>query len=143
MTESNAKHNNKELELRKLMRRLKIYHKDIKEQFVRSSGPGGQNVNKVSTCVVLQHVPTGLTVKSQKERSQALNRYHAKYLLVQKIQKLYHDQKVHEIQSYEKRRRQNRKRPNHLKEEILRQKHITSDKKRSRQKINPHKADDI
>ena len=51
---------------------------DIEEKFVRSSGPGGQKVNKTSTCVHLSHIPTGLTVKVQKSRTQPLNRYYAR-----------------------------------------------------------------
>ncbi|MBN1818756.1 MAG: peptide chain release factor-like protein [Sedimentisphaerales bacterium] len=51
---------------------------DLEEKFVRSSGPGGQKVNKTATCVVLTHVPSGLTVKMQKDRSQRLNRFYAR-----------------------------------------------------------------
>jgi len=73
-------------ELRRAMLRLKIFEKDIKETFTRSSGPGGQNVNKVSTCVLLHHIPTGIQVKSQQDRSQGLNRYTARCQLIRKIE---------------------------------------------------------
>ena len=66
----------KELQLR--MHNCKLLEKDIEENFVRSSGPGGQKVNKSSTCVHLKHIPSGFAVKVQKSRSQTLNRYYAR-----------------------------------------------------------------
>jgi protein subunit release factor B len=65
---------------------LGLRDEDIDESFVRSGGSGGQNVNKVSTCVVLIHRPTGTLVKCQEERSQSLNRYRARVLLADKIE---------------------------------------------------------
>lgn len=137
------KHSQKEIELRKKMRQLRIFHKDIREQFVRSSGKGGQNVNKVSTCVMLMHVPTGIQVKCQEHRTQAANRYQAKRILVDKVHQFYHDQKVHQIQAFEKRRRQTRKRPGVLKEGILQEKHKQSDKKIKRRKIKDINIDEV
>ncbi|MDD4183782.1 MAG: peptide chain release factor-like protein, partial [Candidatus Omnitrophica bacterium] len=58
-----------------------IREEDIVEKFIRASGPGGQFVNKTSSCVYLKHIPTGIEVKCQKERSQALNRYAARKIL--------------------------------------------------------------
>ncbi len=55
-----------------------LKEEDLEEQFIRSSGPGGQKVNKTSSCVMLKHAPTGLEVKMQKDRSQGLNRYYAR-----------------------------------------------------------------
>ncbi|MDH7598311.1 MAG: peptide chain release factor-like protein [Sedimentisphaerales bacterium] len=65
---------------------LGICEQDLDEQFVRSSGPGGQHLNKTSTCVVLTHLPTGIIVKSQQARSQALNRYYARKRLCELIE---------------------------------------------------------
>jgi len=65
-------------ELAARMERCGLREEDFEEQFVRSSGPGGQNVNKRATCVLLKHVPSGLEVKMRKERTQALNRYYAR-----------------------------------------------------------------
>ncbi len=65
-------------ELEQRMKSCRLYEKDIEEKFVRSSGPGGQKVNKSSTCVHLTHRPSGLAVKMQKSRTQKLNRYYAR-----------------------------------------------------------------
>lgn len=74
--------------LRERMEALGILEKDIEEKFVRSSGHGGQNVNKTSTCVYLKHVPTGIEVKCMKDRSQSINRFFARRELVQRVEKL-------------------------------------------------------
>ena len=60
------------------MERCGLREEDMEENFVRSSGPGGQNVNKRATCVIIRHGPSGLEVKMRKERTQALNRYYAR-----------------------------------------------------------------
>ncbi len=65
-------------ELAKRMQKCNLFEKDIEEKFVRSSGAGGQKVNKSSTCVHLKHIASGLAVKVQKSRSQGLNRYYAR-----------------------------------------------------------------
>src|SRR3990172_13115812 len=74
--------------LRERMETLGIQEKDIEEKFIRSSGSGGQKVNKASTCVYLRHIPTGIEVKCMKERSQALNRFFARRELVERIKEL-------------------------------------------------------
>lgn len=73
--------------LRERMEALDILEKDIEERFIRSSGSGGQKVNKTSTCVYLRHHPTGIEVKWMTERSQALNRFLARRELVRRIEK--------------------------------------------------------
>ena len=67
------------------MAELGVREEDLEEQFVRSSGKGGQHVNKSSTCVVLRHRPTGLEVKCMRERSQSVNRFLARRELLEKI----------------------------------------------------------
>ena len=68
------------------MEELGIFEKDIEEKFVRSSGHGGQNVNKTSTCVYLKHIPTGIEVKCMKDRSQSINRFLARRELIKKFE---------------------------------------------------------
>ncbi|MCL4491738.1 MAG: peptide chain release factor-like protein [Nitrospirae bacterium] len=122
----------KEQALRGKMQELNIREKDIEEHFVRSSGKGGQHVNKTSTCVYLKHIPTGIEVKCQQERSQALNRYQARILLVEKIEEMTKNKEREKIQRLEKKRRQKRKRPQKVKEKILEAKAKISAKKKMR-----------
>jgi len=74
--------------LQERMETLGIHERDIEEKFVRSSGAGGQKVNKTSSCVYLRHIPTGIEVKCMKERSQSLNRFLARRELVKKMEGL-------------------------------------------------------
>ena len=74
--------------LREHMEALGILEKDIEEKFIRSSGHGGQNVNKTATCVYLKHLPTGIEVKCMKDRSQSINRFLARRQLVEKIERM-------------------------------------------------------
>ncbi|MDD3297078.1 MAG: peptide chain release factor-like protein [Candidatus Omnitrophica bacterium] len=124
----------KEQELAALMKKLQINEKDIKEKFIRSNGPGGQNVNKTSTCVYLKHLPSGIQVKCQNQRSQALNRFFARRLLAQKIESLLLKTKSKKQQEIEKIRRQKRKRSKRAKEKILRLKRRQGEKKKFRSK---------
>ena len=122
----------KELALTERLNELGIRPEDLVEKFIRSGGHGGQNVNKVSTCVYLKHIPTGTEVKCQKERSQALNRYHARKMLADKIENLIKGKESAEQQKIEKIRRQKRKRSKRAKEKMLANKHHQSEKKKER-----------
>jgi protein subunit release factor B len=95
--------------LRERMKALDILEKDIKEKFIRSSGHGGQNVNKTATCVYIKHVPTGTEVKCMKDRSQSINRFLARRELIKKIERLL-GQMPPEDMNREKIRRQKAKR---------------------------------
>jgi len=123
----------KEDALRKKMDELEIREEDLEERFVRSSGPGGQHVNKVATCVYLKHVPSGISVKVSRERSQALNRFIARRQLLQKIEEERLGTIAEEERRREKIRRQKRKRSKRAKEKMLREKKIQSEKKRLRE----------
>jgi protein subunit release factor B len=74
--------------LKEKMEALGVHEKDIEEKFIRSSGRGGQKVNKTSTCVYLKHFPTGIEIKCMKERNQSLNRFLARRELVRRVEKL-------------------------------------------------------
>jgi protein subunit release factor B len=129
----------KEDQLRQRMERLGIREEDIVEKFIRSGGHGGQNVNKTSTCVYLRHQPTGIEVKCQRERSQALNRYLARRILADKIESLLLKEKSAEQQRIAKLRRQKRKRSKRAKEKILAMKKHIAELKELRQ---PPKEED-
>ncbi len=122
----------KEKKLREKLNSLGIYEKDIEESFIRSRGRGGQNVNKVATCVHLKHIPTGTEVKCQKARTQGLNRFHARVLLYKKIERTIRGEESEEARRVAKIRRQKRKRSRRAKEKILEEKHYTSQKKKDR-----------
>jgi protein subunit release factor B len=122
----------KEAALREKMESLNIREEEIEESFIRSGGKGGQHLNKTSTCVYLKHLPTGIEVKCQEERSQALNRYRARILLTKKIDELVKGKESEEQQRIEKIRRQKRRRSRRAKEKILADKRITSAKKKLR-----------
>ena len=124
----------KEHALKEKMGRLKVRESDIVESFIRSSGPGGQNVNKVSTAVYLKHIPTGIEVKCGQERSQALNRFLARRILVNKIETIVLGKASEERRKIEKIRRQKRKRSRRAKEKMLAAKKIHSEKKGFRRK---------
>lgn len=128
--------NTKEQALKAMMDELNIRDADIEESFVRSGGHGGQHVNKTSTCVYLKHIPTGIEVKCQKERSQALNRYHARVLLARKIEEVIKGRQSEEMQRIEKLRRQKRKRSKRTKEKILADKAAQGEKKRLRAAVS-------
>src|SRR5215470_4971585 len=78
----------KEIQLAQRMARLGVREVDLEEKFVRSGGPGGQNVNKTATCVMLLHRPSGVAVKCQTTRQQGMNRLLARQLLLDKIDRL-------------------------------------------------------
>ncbi|MFH1454372.1 MAG: peptide chain release factor-like protein [Armatimonadota bacterium] len=114
------------------MSSLGIKEEDIIEKFIKSSGPGGQKVNKSSSCVYLKHIPTGIEVKCQKERSQSLNRYYARKILIKKINEIALGRESEERKRIEKLKRQKRKRSKRAKEKMLEVKHKQSQKKRMR-----------
>ena len=109
---------------------------DVIESFVRSSGPGGQNVNKVATCVVLLHKPTGVIVKCQKFRTQYRNRQHAWEMLREDLAERQRQQLLLGQSQREKKRRQNRKRSLSAKERMLENKKKQTFKKQKRRKID-------
>ena len=127
----------KQFELQALMQRLGVREEDFDESFIRSQGPGGQNVNKVSTCVVLRHRPSGLEVRCQQERSQVLNRYFARRLLLQRLEAQRLGRLSEEAQRIAKIRRQKRKRSKRAQERLLNLKKLHARKKALRSSPGP------
>ena len=117
------------------MAKLGVSEKDFSESFIRSSGPGGQKVNKSSSRVHLVHLPTGLFVKCQRERSQSLNRFLARRLLLDKIETRQKGFLEEKKKIREKIRRQKRKRSKKAKEKVLVSKHKRSKTKVLRGKV--------
>lgn len=122
-------------ELRARMLKAGVREEDLDEQFVRSGGHGGQNVNKVSTCVILTHRPSGITVRCQEERSQAMNRFRARRRLVEKMEEKLLGAASRHRQEIEKIRRQKRKRSRRAKQKMLNNKHHRSDVKENRRSV--------
>jgi protein subunit release factor B len=108
----------KEKGLFKHMRELGIREEDIEETFIRSGGPGGQNVNKNATCVQIKHIPTGIMVREERERSQGLNRFLALRSLVLKIEENLLGKKSPEQLKMDKHRKQKKRRYRRAKKKL-------------------------
>lgn len=131
----------KEKALVERMRGLGVREQDVEEQFVRSSGAGGQKVNKTSSCVVLYHRPTGIRVKCQQERSQALNRFLARRILLDKIETRLRGAESAAQQEIARIRRQKRKRSRRAKLKLLANKRRRAEKKSFRAAVRPEQYD--
>jgi len=125
----------KEVELRRRMAALGIDESDLTEKFVRGSGSGGQKINKTSSCVYLRHRPSGIEVKCQAGRSQALNRLLARRLLCERLEAVRDEVASAAEQARERIRRQKRRRSRKQKERMLEAKRRTGEKKSGRTRV--------
>ncbi len=111
------------------MERLGIREGDLVEKFILGSGSGGQKINKTSSCVYLKHIPTGIEIKCQRERSREMNRYYARKELCNRFEEKIENKKSERQQMIEKVRRQKRRRSRKSKEKMLAAKRQQSEKK--------------
>lgn len=129
----------KQESLEKRMEELDIREEDLIEKFILGSGNGGQKVNKTSSCVYLKHIPTGIEVKCQRERSRELNRYLARRELCEKVAYELHQEKSKKQREQEKIRQQKKRRSRRLKQKILEDKRKHSETKKMREKVEEDK----
>ncbi len=117
------------------MRSLGIHPDDLEESFVRSSGPGGQHVNKVSTCVAIRHLPTGLAVTASDSRSQSMNRQLALDRLLELFEKQREEKRQQRLAAASKSRRQKARRSRATKAKLVEGKRRRGETKKLRGRI--------
>ncbi len=100
----------KQEDLNGRMRQLQLVEGQIEESYFKASGPGGQKTNKTLTGVTLLHRPTGVRVRCQRERSQGINRFIARRLLVEELEARAHGKTRHEVKAGQLREEKDRRR---------------------------------
>ena len=119
-------------DLKKRMQKLNILEKDLVEKFILGSGKGGQKIQKTHSCVYLKHIPTGIEIKCQKERSRELNRFIARRELCRKIEELIYKEKSEKQKKIYKMKKQKKRRSKKAKQKMIEEKKKQSIKKELR-----------
>lgn len=122
----------KDEELTHRMNRLGIKEEDLVEKFILGSGSGGQKINKTSSCVYLKHLPSGIEIKCQRDRSRELNRFFARRELCEKLEERLFKEKSEKQKVIEKIRRQKKRRSRRGQEKVLAAKRRRSEIKKMR-----------
>ena len=108
---------------------------DVKESFISGSGSGGQKINKTSSCVSLEHVPTGLRVRCQRTRSREDNRWIARDMLAEKLLERVKSAEAAKTQEIEKERRRKSRKSRRQRAITLGEKRLHSAKKAARKPV--------
>ena len=124
----------KQSALSERMTSLGVHESDLLEKFVRGSGAGGQKINKTSNCVFLKHLPTGVAIKCQMDRSREMNRFLARRELCDQLEAIRDGRAIAKTQAIEKMRRQKRPRSRRSKQRSIADKRILSNKKSLRKR---------
>lgn len=122
----------KQKALQERMQRLEVREEDLVEKFILGSGRGGQKVQKSSTCVYLKHLPTGIEVKCQRDRSRTLNRYLARRELCERIEEVVYKKESERKKLADKIRRQKKRRSRRTQAKILEDKRRRGETKQLR-----------
>ena len=122
--------------LEKRMQDLKIYEEDIIEKFILGSGKGGQKIQKTHSCVYLKHIPTGVEIKCQKERSREMNRYIARQRLCDIIEEKILQKESARKKEIDKIRKQKKRRSRRLQKKLIEEKRALSEKKKLRKPVS-------
>ncbi|MDE3084197.1 MAG: peptide chain release factor-like protein [Verrucomicrobiota bacterium] len=124
-----------DLSLRRRLVALGVRVEDVEEKFIRGSGPGGQKINKTSSTVCLRHVPTGIEVRVQRERSQSANRALAWAGLCSKLEARHRAEINSVIDARERERRRKRQKNRAQKIAMIDIKHRRARHKASRGRV--------
>jgi protein subunit release factor B len=119
------------------MKALGLREEDLEERFVLGTGPGGQKINKTSSCVHLLHRPTGLEARCRRSRSQARNRFLARVELCEQLTRRLEAERARKKQERERRRRQRRGRSHKAKQQTLEAKRRRAGRKALRRPVGP------
>jgi protein subunit release factor B len=124
--------------INKRLKAVHVYEADLIEKYIFGQGPGGQKINKTASCVLLQHIPTGIVIKCQAHRSREANRLQARLELCKRLEKIAKAKRLKEQKEKALQRSQNRKPTASQKQKMIENKRHRSEKKRARSRPIEH-----